>query len=931
MYDKNRVFKLPYQTKGVDLGSRKPQKPINDLLRLEDFLISHGLPSNVNAIEVPEVHHQVASIRLQGRSCVNNTKAKRRISAGSHDVLEEFVTHYTGKNVSTIPDGEPSWSPGYLVNSIFNDHTMPYNIWMKVGSAIKRVHLGENDDGFQMFCRWSEKWTHHPDEFVAKSRAAGFDADQSSKWRSFSTEKCGYPTLKRLALQCNSKLVDLLATPWTILFANELVRKKAFTEHVSQRFINFDIRQKVRDYRTVFVQSPMGTGKSHAVKELFKEPSIFNKCTLNDLSLPLLTENVLYLSSKRAFASAMTAEFEKFGFVNYMNPATKTSKTKVRRLFCSLESLDRFVRLHKNLYDDLDLLIVDESESVFSVVSSETLKSNKPLKNLLTFTHVMKRAKRVVVMDAHMTDRTVEPLVMLRNLNPNNAYFIHNTFLPEQRFCKVIRKKIQEKIVSEVNASLSAGKRCVAVIGSKKFADGLVKSVKELQKGKNVKYYNRDQRLDDTVDVKKEWKTCDLLVYTPTITCGVNFPRVSQDDDQVLTGSTSKNYNRKILYTGNVGFTHCRDTLQSSHRVRHCTERTITLGLAIRPVQERELYPVTMGGVADRLHSLKKITDQTCSQSVEDIVDLKWVFRTMVFNQLERNLNVLYLPQIVQEYFRRENIHITRQPCTSEEVMVHQSFYKVENDDWKYDEIELIDDATYQSYATDEVNRRCFLELEQRKLMAKYQFVKRSRTKNVQHLKTMFDLWHSEHNRPYLLQVFLFKRAVYRSNKLNESHFVYDQQTDLQEFFQQTRRSFPHILFMYKKLGLIDSKGVLNLSHKFTTLDLKALLNNEEDESKGRNYKSYTKLQINDLIRGTNYVYREKSQKMTCDTLRSMVNLLTKSFFNYEIDSEEDIPRRTVDGVKVTTYSVKPRPVSKGRPRPRCIFSFLKDDWPDRL
>ena len=108
-------------------------------------------------------------------------------------------------------------------------------------------------------------------------------------------------------------------------------------------------------------------------------------------------------------------------------------------------------------------------------------------------------------------------------------------------------------------------------------------------------------------------------------------------------------------------------------------------------------------------------------------------------------------------------------------------------------------------------------------------------------------------------------------------------------------------------------------------------MNNEEDESKGRNYKSYTKLQINDLIRGTNYVYREKSQKMTCDTLRSMLNLLTKSFFNYEIDSEEDIPRRTVDGVKVTTYSVKPRPVSKGRPRPRCIFSFLKDDWPDRL
>ena len=172
---------------------------------------------------------------------------------------------------------------------------------MNVGSATKRVHVGEKDDGHQMFCRGSEKWTHHPDEFVAKSRAAGFDADQSSKWRGFSTEKCWYPTLKRLALQCNSKMVDLLATPWTILFANELVRKKAFTEHVSQRFINFDIRQKVRDYRTVLVQSPMGTGKSHTIKELFKEPSIFKKCTLNDLSVPLLTKNVSKLKTSICF------------------------------------------------------------------------------------------------------------------------------------------------------------------------------------------------------------------------------------------------------------------------------------------------------------------------------------------------------------------------------------------------------------------------------------------------------------------------------------------------------------------------------------------------------------------------------------------------------------------------------------------------------
>ena len=70
-------------------------------------------------------------------------------------------------------------------------------------------------------------------------------------------------------------------------------------------------------------------------------------------------------------------------------------------------------------------------------------------------------------------------------------------------------------------------------------------------------------------------------------------------------------------------------------------------------------------------------------------------------------------------------------------MMVQKSLFKVENDDWKYDEIELIGDATYQSYATNEINRWCFVE--QRKMMAKCQFVKRSKTKNEQHLKISFD------------------------------------------------------------------------------------------------------------------------------------------------------------------------------------------------
>ena len=183
------------------------------------------------------------------------------------------------------------------------------------------------------------------------------------------------------------------------------------------------------------------------------------------------------------------------------------------------------------------------------------------------------------------------------------------------------------------------------------------------------------------------------------------------------------------------------------------------------------------------------------------------------------------------------------------------------------------------------------------------------------------------YNRPYLLQVYLFKRTVYRTKNFNELHFVYDQQTEYLEFFQSARRSFPHILFIFRKLGLIDEEGVLNVEREFTTLHIREILKNDE----GRNYRSYGSTEVNHLIRaGSPYRYTKRSAQMTCNTLRSMINFLTKSFFKYEIDREED--RRSANGERFSTYTLKPlKDAPGGDIRPRCLFTFLKNDWPDTL
>ena len=110
---------------------------------------------------------------------------------------------------------------------------------------------------------------------------------------------------------------------------------------------------------------------------------------------------------------------------------------------------------------------------------------------------------------------------MLRNLNRKNEYFLQNTFQPEQRFYNMIRKnsKSMPLWAKKKGALRSLVRKNLQTVSSEAWTN----CMKEVRKS-----ITTTGTTDDTVNVRKEWKTCDLLVYTPSITCGVNFPRVTQ-------------------------------------------------------------------------------------------------------------------------------------------------------------------------------------------------------------------------------------------------------------------------------------------------------------------------------------------------------------------------------------------------------------------
>ena len=903
VYSKNRVFKLPFQTKKIDDGCRPPQKPLNNLHTLDDFLISHNLSDNVVYLSIKTQHQGEKTARISNNQCRGS---RTLVVRPAGNILQQFRFNYQGIDISKIPIGEPSRSPEYLVRSIYNDATMPHIVWMGVGSALKKLFLTEPAKGQHLFNEWSRAWLLHPDPETAEKRKEKFERDQIEGWESFRTDRANYQTLKILALECNHHLVELFSKPWSILFDNSFIENLCTSKIINERYIcdNFNICQTVNDFRTVFVKSPMGTGKSHAIKNLLKKRTPFESNISN-------YDRVLYLSSKRAFSAAMTAEFKSQGFINYMDPEAKVSKNKINRLFCSIESLYNIVRLRQDhLFHNLDLLIMDESESLFSVVSSETLKSNSPEKNLECLTKLIEKTPKVVLMDANLSNRSVKPLEMIRGLDKTTSFYLKNEWKPPMRYCRLLTKNVKEKIFDELNKNLIAKKRCVAIIGSKVLADRIVESVKKFHgNNKKVTYYSSDRRLENIVNVKNEWKNTDLLIYTPTITCGINYPKVDFEDG---------NFDKEFVYCLNTGSSNFRCINQARQRVRYFKDDTLTLGMSIFNGQDRGRFPDNIEEVTESLECLRKISDSNECRSVNDISSLKWTFETMVFNELEKNLNALYIIEIVQEYFRQENIHILRDCSVTDERLIHESLLEIKNDDWKFDEIQLIDSDLYQQHVKSSHNQICFIDLNVRKELAKYEFLARIKNQTPHDvIKKTFDYWFKKKNRIFLRHIFQFKRVLYRRSKSKEDNFVYTQDTDVVEFFQQTRRSFPHIIFMLEKLGPIKNERV-NLACTFTTGDLKLLV----DTNCGYRYNNFKKKEVNHLIYGNKYYYRDYASEMTSDTLKGILNLILKSFFNYQISTVKKV-RKTIKKSKCSEYCIKTK---TGTP---CIFSILKDDWPD--
>lgn len=268
---------------------------------------------------------------------------------------------------------------------------------------------------------------------------------------------------------------------------------------------------------TLFVHAPMKIGKTKALK------------TYVD-SMPEHSR-ILFLSFRRTFTADIQSRFNDFViYSDITGPLTQ------ERLIVQVESLTRL-----QLCADYvpDLLIIDESESILEQFSSGL--SRDPMACFAVFKWLMKYSRRVIIMDAYMSNRTYNVTNRLRprggilnvlygsseDTNSIITYHMHRNEVQNAKdhIYRVTHDAddwiqiLYRKILKGHNVALATN----SITYAKAFQRLMTSRFKELRVGIYSSETLESIKKKHFGDVNKFWAEYDLLIYTPTASAGVSF------------------------------------------------------------------------------------------------------------------------------------------------------------------------------------------------------------------------------------------------------------------------------------------------------------------------------------------------------------------------------------------------------------------------
>ena len=227
-----------------------------------------------------------------------------------------------------------------------------------------------------------------------------------------------------------------------------------------------------------------------------------------------------------------------------------------------------------------DTVVIDESETVLMKWMGDFMNQQvkfRKLENWERFVELIRSAKRVILLDAFTTKKTLD---LMQRICQGDVRIIERIEEPTTR--TVVYVKTQEQMVDRMCSDLKEGKKVFCYYPQKHQTNAAI-SMQGLHDvlaatGKTGVFYNSEideGKKAELQDVNAAWSGMDFVITNNTITCGVNYDLATMPFD--------------TAYVFIASYTMPRDVIQVSYRPRILTSNTIFVNF-MGKMHQREVW-----------------------------------------------------------------------------------------------------------------------------------------------------------------------------------------------------------------------------------------------------------------------------------------------------------------------------------------------------
>lgn len=259
------------------------------------------------------------------------------------------------------------------------------------------------------------------------------------------------------------------------------------------------------------IKSPKGTGKTTYLKNLVNEYRKQGK-------------RVLLVGHRRSLLRALS---ESLGLECYLDAKAfaKFASHKIGKYFAI--SVDSMATMLKPNIHKFDVVLIDESEQVFSHLIADTIDITNRRKCYLLIQHYIHAAKNVIALDADLNQITLHAIQRIGNRNPLvDRRLILNEYKSPQR--KIELYSIENQVIGDLFESIKKKDRVFVCCNSKKKVDSMVESIRH-EFGDDFPLFfvtsdnsNSHEVTDFLINIKTEILKYKVVLVSPAMGTGID-------------------------------------------------------------------------------------------------------------------------------------------------------------------------------------------------------------------------------------------------------------------------------------------------------------------------------------------------------------------------------------------------------------------------